>query len=278
MKLPLVQHRSVLITGCSTGIGRAAARLLSQHGWRVFAGARKPSDLDGLAKENLEPVELDVEDSASIANAVAAVLKQTNGTLGALVNNAGYGQPGAMEDIQREVMRRQFEVNVFGLQEITNRVLPVLLAAGAGRIVHVSSVLGQVVIPLNGTYCASKHAVEALADAQRMELRGTGVGLILVEPGPIRSEFRNAARRAGLAALSAQTRIKMPDMTKPRDAAGFGALGPEAVARKIRHALESSRPRTRYRVTAHAVLSPILRTILPDAVYDWALTRTLRTS
>lgn len=268
MHLPPVSHRSVFITGCSTGIGRATAHLLRQRGWRVFAGARKPADIESLSAEGFTPVEIDMTDSAGIKAAVASIFEATGGTLGALVNNAGFGQPGAMEDISRDALRHQFEVNVFGLQELTNLILPAMLKAGAGRIVHISSVLGKVSTPLMGAYCASKHAVEALADAQRIELRGTGIGLIVVEPGPIRSEFRKTSARTGLATLQPDTRIAMPDMTKPRDAAGPFSLGPEAVAQKIGHALESPGPHRRYRVTVHAHLAPLLKAIFPDAVYD----------
>lgn len=271
MHLPPVAHRSVFITGCSTGIGRATAHLLHQRNWRVFAGARKAADLESLGAEGFTPVKIDVTDSAEIKAALASILENTGGTLGALVNNAGFGQPGAMEDLSRDALRYQFEVNVFGLQELTNLVLPAMLRAGAGRIVHISSVLGKVATPLMGAYCASKHAVEAMADAQRVELRGTGIGLSVVEPGPIRSEFRNTSARTGLATLQTHTRIAMPDLTRPRDATGPFALGPEAVARAIVHALESPRPRRRYRITVHANLAPLLRALLPDAVYDWAV-------
>lgn len=267
MNLPRVEHRSVFVTGCSTGIGRATARLLKKRGWRVFAGARKAADIESLSSEGFTPVEIDMTDSAGIEATVASLFEATGGTLGALVNNAGFGQPGAMEDISRDALRHQFEVNVFGLQELTNLVLPAMLKAGAGRIVHISSVLGKVSTPLMGAYCASKHALEALADAQRIELRGTGIGVILVEPGPIRSEFRNTSARTGLATLQ-KTRIAMPDMTKPRDATGPFALGPEAVAKKVCAALESRNPWRRYRVTLHAYVAPFFRAILPDAAYD----------
>lgn len=276
MKLPIVQHRTVFVTGCSTGIGRATARLLRQHGWRVLAGARKPADLESLAKEGFTPVEIDLANPASVEAAARAVSKSTDGLLGALVNNAGFGQPGALEDVSRDVLRSQFEVNVFGLQDLTNRLLPAMIKAENGRIVHISSVLGKVAIPLMGAYCAAKHAVEALADAQRVELRETGVGLIVVEPGPITSEFRNTAAAIGQSTLRKQTRIPMPDMSKRTDGSGAFTLPPEAVARKIVHALESSNPKRRYRVTIPAYGVPLAKALLPEAAYDWLAARRLK--
>ncbi len=275
MNIPAVQHRSVLITGCSTGIGRATARMLRARGWRVLATARKQADVDALAAEGFEALLLDVADPASVIEGVHAALERTGGTLGALVNNAGFGQPGALEDVPRSALRTQFEVNVFGLQDLTNRVLPAMLKAGSGRIVHISSVLGRVVIPMMGAYCATKHAVEALADAQRVELRGTGVGVILVEPGPIETEFRSNAVQVGQSTLSRQSRFSLPDMAKRSDGSGAFAKPPEAVAEKIVHALESARPRRRYRVTAPAYVGPLLHWLLPAAAFDAFISRRL---
>jgi len=278
MHLPPVQHRSVLITGCSSGIGLATAILLRRRGWHVMASARKAADVERLVGLGFEAVALDVADEASVADAAARALAHFEGRLGALVNNAGYGEPGALEDLSRDALRRQFETNVFGLQDLTNRVLPAMLEQGWGRIVHISSVLGRVVIPLQGPYCASKHAVEALADAQRIELRGTGVGLSLVEPGPILTEFRRhaaacASRLIGRPSAFARyyeeavpRKLQMPrPFSKP----------PEAVATRIAHALESSRPRARYKVTLPAHVAPVARTLASDGFFDWFASRRL---
>lgn len=279
MRRPLVQHRTVLITGCSSGIGRATADHLRARGWRVLASARKAEDVARLQADGFEALALDVADADSVERAAAETLRRLEGRLGALVNNAGYGQAGAMEDISRDLLRRQFEVNVFGLQDLTNRLLPAFRAAGAGRIVHVSSVLGRVSIPMNGSYCASKHAVEALADAQRVELRDTGIGLSLVEPGPITTAFRrNAAQQVEAHLPHGPSRFAD---YYARQVAGHRAVRKEdrfamtadAVACAIAHALESPRPRARYRVTLPAHVAPLARALVPDALYDRLVAR-----
>lgn len=282
MKLPPVRDRSVLVTGCSSGIGRATAVLLRRRGWRVLTTARQDEDLARLRDEGFEALHLDVADAASVRAAAEEALRVLGPTPGGLVNNAGFGQAGAMEDISRDALRYQFEVNVFGLQDLTNRLLPAMVRAGAGRIVHVSSVLGRASIPMNGCYCATKHAVEAIADAQRVELRGTGVGISLVEPGPIRTAFRrNAARQAQATLDTAHSRFggaydRQIDghlRERPED---IFAQPPEAVARAIAHALESTHPRARYRVTLVAQVVPLLRALTPDGLYDRVAARRLR--
>ncbi len=278
MRLPTVAHRSVLITGCSTGIGLATARRLRDRGWQVIASARQTKDVERLASEGFLALPLDVAEEASVKTAAAEALRLTDGKLGALVNNAGFGQAGALEDVSRTALRYQFEVNVFGLQDLTNRLLPAMLRAGSGRIVHISSVLGRVVLPMYGSYGASKHAVEALADAQRVELRGTGVGLILVEPGPITTEFRrNAARvirETNFGATSAYGSYYAEEAERytTLNAAERGmAKPPEAVAKVIEHALTTRNPRARYAVTLPAQVAPVLRKLMPDFLYDAAV-------
>lgn len=280
MHVPPVQHRGVLITGCSSGIGLATARVLRARGWQVMASARKAADLERLKGEGFTAIRLDVGDEASVAEGAARALEHFGGQLGALVNNAGYSESGALEDISRDALRRQFEVNVFGLQDLTNRVLPAMVAQGCGRIVHISSVLGRVVIPMQGPYCATKHAVEALADAQRVELRGTGVALSLVEPGPIITDFRrNAAARISslVGKPSAFARYYEEDVPKKllRRKADFFALLPEAVSQKIVHALESRNPRARYKVTVPAHVAPVARALSGDGFFDWFVSRRL---
>ena len=274
MKFPRVESRSVLITGCSTGIGLATARLLRDRGWQIVPTARKPADLDQLRAEGFTPVALDVADSASVGTAAAAALKLVDGRLGALVNNAGYGQPGALEDLSREAMRYQFEVNVLGLQELTNQFIPLFRRQGFGRIINVSSVLGRIPLPLMGAYVASKYAVEGLSDALRIELRGSGVAVVIIEPGPIATGFRPTTAAFGWKHLTdAQSPFvniyqKMAaGEREPKTRDRFMAP-PEAVAKKILHALESSRPCTRYPVTAVAWAGAILRRLAPDALVD----------
>jgi NAD(P)-dependent dehydrogenase (short-subunit alcohol dehydrogenase family) len=263
----------VLITGCSSGIGLAAAEHMRGLGWTVRPTARKPADLDMLRNKGFDPVELDVMSSDSIRAALTAVGDRLDG----LVNNAGYGQPGALEDLTRDAMRRQFETNVFGLQELTNAVLPLMIARGSGRIVHISSVVGRVALPFLGIYSATKFAVEALADAQRVELSGTGVRVSLVEPGPIITRFSENAvgmtredvnldgsRFADLYSKELDTRAA-PKRTKPF------ALPPEAVARKIAHALTAPRPRIRYRVTLPATMGALMSRVAPDGLIDFIL-------
>lgn len=271
--------RVVLITGCSSGIGYCVARGLQVRGWRVFATARQAADVARLQAEGLESVQLDVRDSLSIRSAVTVVLERTSGRLDALFNNAGYGQPGAVEDISREALREQFETNLFGALELTNQVIPVMRQQGAGRVLYSSSVLGLVAFPYRGAYVASKFAIEGLADTLRLELAGTGIYICLIEPGPILSQFRDNAHAAY------QHRIRAEDsrhrqkyaavearLLKKGSAAPF-TLPPEAVLKKVIHALESPRPRARYPVTVPAHLFAILRRWLPTPMLDAILRR-----
>ncbi|HAS51951.1 MAG TPA: short-chain dehydrogenase [Gammaproteobacteria bacterium] len=273
------QWGSVLITGCSSGIGHCVAHGLKVRGWRVFATARQWADVERLRAEGLESLLLDVRDSASIQAGVAEVLAQTGGRLDALFNNAGYGQPGAVEDISRAAFCEQFETNVFGAQELTNQVIPVMRRQGGGRILYNSSVLGLVAFPYRGAYVASKFALEGLADTLRLELVGTGIHICLIEPGPILSQFRNNAHLAyqrhiqgegsphweKYAAMEAR-------LLKAGPAAPF-TLPPDAVLKRVIHALESPRPRTRYPVTAPTYLFRVLRHLLPTRLLDAVLRR-----
>jgi NAD(P)-dependent dehydrogenase (short-subunit alcohol dehydrogenase family) len=201
----------VLVTGCSSGIGQAAAIGLAARGFRVFATARAPAAVATLAGLGLESLELDVSDSGSIDHAVRAVLDRTGGRLYGLFNNAGYGQPGAVEDLTREALREQFETNLFGAHELTCRVLPAMRARGEGRIIQNSSLLGYVALRYRGAYVASKHALEGLTDALRLELADSGVEVSLIEPGPIASRFRENA-------LAAYRRHLRPEASVHREA------------------------------------------------------------
>ncbi|QSA97001.1 SDR family oxidoreductase [Methylococcus sp. EFPC2] len=271
--------KAVLISGCSSGIGRCAAEILKARGYRVFASARLHKDVDRLKAEGYEAVWLDLRDSDSIRSAVAQVLDATEGRLYGLFNNAAYGQPGAVEDLSREVLREQFETNLFGTHELTNCVIPVMRAQGEGRIVQNSSVLGFVAMPYRGAYNASKYALEGLTDTLRLELKGSGVHVSLIEPGPILSRFRenahaaykkniepeNSVHRATYQAMEAR-------LVKQGPAAPF-TLGPEAVVKRLIHALEAGRPRARYYVTFPTYLFGTLKRLLPDSVLDRMLGR-----
>ena len=276
MQRPPVQKRSALVTGCSSGIGLATARLLRDRGWQVVPTARKDEDLDRLRTDGFEPVRLDVGDAASVAEAAGRALELMGGAIGGLVNNAGFAQPGALEDVGRDALRLQFEVNVFGAMDLARCVIPVMRRQGWGRIVNISSVLGRVAIPFNGSYCATKFALEALSDALRVELWASGIGVILVEPGPIVSRFRsNAAAQArssldlDRARYSAFYRREIDRRIAQQKKPDFLTRQPEDVARKVLHALESRRPRRRYCVTLPAYAGALLSRFAPAAFLDW---------
>jgi NAD(P)-dependent dehydrogenase (short-subunit alcohol dehydrogenase family) len=271
--------RTILITGCSSGIGRCVARGLAARGYRVFATARRREDVERLQAEGFASLQLDLADSASIAAAVDEVLARTDGQLYALFNNGAYGQPGAVEDLSREVLRLQFETNLFGWHELTNRVLPVMRRQGYGRIIHNSSLLGFVALPFRGAYTASKHALEGLADTLRLELRGTRIHVALIEPGPIESRFRPNAFAAykrhidPQASVHRDSYLKMEErLLKAGPAVPF-TLPPEAVLKKVIHALESRHPRARYYVTFPTWLFVVLNRVLTQAMLDKVLVR-----
>jgi NAD(P)-dependent dehydrogenase (short-subunit alcohol dehydrogenase family) len=266
--------RSILITGCSSGIGLCAAGTLKARGWRVFATARKPEDIARLKSEvGVESLYLDYAEPDSIEAAAEHVLAATDRKLTALFNNGGYGQPGAVEDIRPEVLRAQFEVNVFGWHDLTRRLIPAMRANGEGRIVFCSSVLGLLAAPYRGAYCASKFAVEALADTLRMELSGTGIHVSLIEPGPISTRFVEHAieayrRNVDLEASHHRHIYKARIARMEAGGSQTFKLGPEAVAAKLVHALESKRPKFRYYVTLPSYAVALLRRILPPRALD----------
>lgn len=280
MKAVRVIDQSVLVTGCSSGIGRATADLLRDNGWRVFPTARKAADLETLRTAGFDAVELDVSSSASIDAAVRTVCEKNGGRLGAVVNNAGFGMPGAIQDLTRDAMRAQFEVNLFGLQELTNKVIPLFQQQGYGRIVNVSSVVGRLSLPFMGIYSASKFALEAVSDAQRVELSPDSITVSLVEPGPIRTCFSTNCAGQGEAVLdTAGSRFgaAYKRYFEKRRNGGMAEdrfrLPPEAVAEKIRHALESPRPKIRYHVTLPAYLGDWAARWLPAAAIDRLMIR-----
>ena len=266
--------RSVLITGCSSGIGLASAREMKRRGWRVFATARKPEDIARLKdEEGVESLYLDYTEPYSIAAAAEHVLAATDRKLTALFNNGGYAQPGAVEDLRLEVLRAQFEANFFGWHDLTARLIPAMRANGDGRIVFCSSVLGFIAAPYRGAYCASKFAIEALADTLRLELEGSGIKVSLIEPGPIASRLVERAIEAYRRNIDIE-RSAHRDVYRARIASmeqgGKQAfkLGPEAVAAKLVHALESKSPKSRYYVTVPTYAVALLRRLLPSGALD----------
>jgi len=239
--------KTLLITGCSSGIGLRAAEIMRERGWRVFASARRPESVEALRQAGFEDaLQLDLDDSHSIARAVETVLDRSGGRLDALFNNGAYGQPGAVEDLSRAVLRAQFETNLFGWLDLTNRIIPVMRAQGHGRIVMNSSVLGLVALPFRGAYNASKFALEGLTDTLRLELYGSGIQ------------------------VSPRRRLE-----KEGPAAPF-TLPPDAVVDALIHALEAPRPRARYRVTFPTTLFATLRRLLPTRALDAILRRVSR--
>lgn len=272
----MTPSKTILITGCSSGIGLATALALKAAGWRVFASCRQAADVARLAEQGLESLQLDVRDSASINAALAEVLARSGGTLDALFNNAGVGQPGAVEDIRREVMRDQFEVNLFGAWELTNAVLPVMRRQGHGRILFNSSILGFAAMKWRGAYNASKYAMEGLCDTLRLELAGSGIHVSLVEPGPIESRFRPNALERFVQHVDIEHSVhrdmyqrQLQRLKKVGHAAPF-TLPASAVANTVLKALTCLRPAPRYRVTFPTHLFWFLKRILPTRWFDKA--------
>lgn len=266
--------RAALITGCSSGIGRATAERLAGRGWRVYATARRLESIEDLGARGCRPLTLDVTDEDSMRDAVAAVAA-AEGAVGVLVNNAGYGQEGAVEEISMDRVRRQFETNVFGLVRMIQLVLPGMRRQGWGKIVNLSSMGGRLALPGGGFYHATKYAVEALSDALRFEVRGFGVDVIVIEPGPIKTRFGDAsletfagggATGGPYAAFHAALVRKISDAYGGR-LARFAAP-PETVARVIERAITRRRPRARYPVTLAARALIGLRRWLPDRAFD----------
>lgn len=263
--------RSIIITGCSSGIGQYCAVALHKKGWRVFATARKDDDLAALQAQGIEAIYLDYTDAKSIRTLVETVLDKTNGRLDALFNNGAYAQPGAIEDLPVEALRAQFEANFFGWHDLTRQIIPPMRAQGHGRIVHCSSILGLVPMKWRGAYVASKFALEGLMLAQRMELEGSGIEVSMIEPGPIASHFTyNAAAKARAnidLENSVHRHIYQSQLEKLENGGtkSKNKLGPEAVYAVLLHALEAPRPRPHYAVTRPAKLGILARRLLPSS-------------
>lgn len=276
----LMIGKTILMTGCSSGIGYAAAHGLRNRGWRVFAACRQQADCDRLIAEGFDSPLLDYTDTASIHPALSLVLKATGGTLDALYNNGAHGTPGAVEDLPTDALRAIFESNFFGWHELTRAVLPVMRAQGYGRIVQCSSVLGLVTMPWRGAYNATKFALEGLTDTMRIEMRDTPIKIILIEPGPVTSKIRvnsipHFERWIKWETSPRKTQYETVLRKRLYESRGPDTfeLPPEAVVRKLINALESPRPRPRYYVTTPTYISGILRRILPTRALDWVLAR-----
>ena len=269
--------KHILITGCSSGIGLDAAITLHNRGHLVVASVRNTPDLARFTAMGIDAVVLDLDDDISISSGLNHTLQKLNGRIDVLFNNAAFGQPGAVEDLNRQILQAQFNTNVFGTQQLTNQVIKIMRRQGGGRIIYNSSVLGLVALPYRGAYNASKFALEGLADTLRMELRGTGISISLIEPGPIISAFRanafakyqqhidkeNSAHRQVYQAMENR-------LTKTGPAAPF-TLPASAVTEKLIHAIEAKQPKTRYFVTFPTYLLATLKWLLPDRLLDFVL-------
>ena len=274
-----MHHKSVLVTGCSSGIGRCVAVGLQQRGYRVIATARRQRDLDDLAQQGLEAIHLELDQPTSVAAAVTQVLERCEGHVFGLFNNAAYGQPGAVEDLTWEVLEAQLRTNLLGWHELTRLLIPGMRERGEGRIIQNSSVLGLVAMPYRGAYICSKFALEGLTDTLRLELYSSGIRVSLIEPGPIESRFRENSRAKFKQNIDAETSVHR-EQYRALEArlASDGptmpfTLPPEAVLKKVVHALESRHPRARYAVTTPTHVFAALRRLLGTRQLDWLLRR-----
>ncbi|WP_170428716.1 SDR family NAD(P)-dependent oxidoreductase [Ruegeria arenilitoris] len=268
-------QKTILITGCSSGIGLDAAHGMRARGWRVFASCRQQRDCDRLRAQGFESPRIDYTDTDSITSGLAEVLEATGGTLDALFNNGAHGLPGAVEDLPTDGLRAIFEANFFGWHELTRQVIPVMRAQGHGRIVQNSSVLGFVAFPWRGAYVATKYAIEGLTDTLRLELAGTDIKAILIEPGPITSKIRENSipffeRFINWETSALRDRYESSLLKRLYESSGPDRfeLPASAVTDKLAHAVESKRPRPRYYVTTPTYIAGYLRRLLPTRTID----------
>ena len=275
----MTEVKSVLITGCSTGIGLDAAKQLHDKGFDVYATARKPQDVEQLRALGLNAKVLDLDDEISIRNALKWVLEQSGGELHALFNNGAYGQPGAIEDLPTEALRAQFETNLFGWHSLTKAVLPIMRKQGFGRIIQCSSVLGLVAMPYRGAYNASKFALEGYTDTLRLELRGTDIHVSLIEPGPIDTQFRANALEKIHQYIDIEHSVHRgnyePQVKRlaSRQTSTQFTLPASAVTKKLEHALTAKRPKIRYYVTFPTYLMAVLKRLIPFSWLDSILVK-----
>ncbi|KAF5881874.1 MULTISPECIES: SDR family oxidoreductase [Rhizobium] len=266
-------ERTIVVTGCSSGIGAHCARSLKADGWRVFATVRKPEDLPGLETEGIEAFLMDYARTETISDMVGAVLERSGGRIDALFNNGAYGQPGAVEDLSTATLRAQFEANFFGWHELTRQVIPPMRQRGQGRIVQCSSILGVVPYRYRGAYTASKFALEGLSITLRMELQGSGIHVSLIEPGPIATRFTANALAKIKEHIDLENSPHAVDYIRQLarlDGSGpvnRHKLGPEAVYSVLKHALNSTNPRPHYPVTTPAKQGMFLKRLLPADLF-----------
>ncbi|MCG8052227.1 MAG: SDR family oxidoreductase [Candidatus Thiodiazotropha endolucinida] len=273
----MTDNKSILITGCSSGIGLCVARGLKERGYAVYTSARKAEDVSMLQQQGFKAFRLDLTQSETIGSTLEQVLEDTGGTLYALFNNGAYGQVGAVEDLSVEVLREQFETNFFGWHDLTRRVIPVMRAQGTGRIIQNSSILGFMTLPYRGAYVASKYALEGLTDTMRLELAESGIKVSLIEPGPIESRFRDNALAMWQKNIDPESSVhriyyqSTLERLRKQGAATPFTLPAEAVLKKVIHALESRRPKIRYPVTFPTYLFGMLRRLLTSQGMDLVL-------
>lgn len=281
MPTPIMPPQTILITGCSSGIGHHSAHALQNLGYRIIACVRQAQDLERLREEGLHVIQLDLADPASVEQAWTEVLEISNGQIDALFNNAAFGLPGAVEDLSRAALEHQFATNVFGTQQLTNLAIKHMRHQGHGRIIYNSSVLGFAAMAYRGAYNASKYAIEGLADTLRVELKHDPIQISLIEPGPILSQFRANAYHEfnhwvepqahdSVHQTNYQSMIKRLAST---EASAPFTLGPEAVCKVLLHALQSKRPKARYRVTLPTKVFAFLKRLLPTHALDWVLAK-----
>lgn len=269
----MTEQRTIVVTGCSSGIGAHCARALKADGWRVFATVRKAEDLAGLEADGIEAFLMDYAKAETISELVAAVLERSDGRIDALFNNGAYGQPGAVEDLSTEALRAQFEANFFGWHELTRQVIPSMRKRGQGRIVQCSSILGIVPFRYRGAYTASKFAIEGLSITLRMELQGSGIHISLIEPGPIATRFTANALSKIKEHIDLENSPHAVDYIRQLarlDGSGpvnRHKLGPEAVYAVLKHALNSKNPRPHYPVTTPAKQGIFLKRLLPADLF-----------
>lgn len=273
------QQKSILITGCSSGIGYDAAETLKQRGYRVFASARKQADVDNLNAEGFEGILLDMTQAKSMENALTEILERTQGRLDALFNNAGFMQVGAIEDIAMEFIYEQFETNFFGPIRLTKLVLPIMQQQGSGRIIQNSSLLGLITVPYYGIYNASKFALEGFSNTLRQELRNTAIHVSILNPGPVKTQLRNNAYTLYQNSISKNANNRYKEGYQQLEKNYFnkptGKLdaSPDVVIKQLIHALESPHPKAHYYIGLPAKMMAFFRRILSDNMLDWLIAR-----
>lgn len=273
-------QKSILITGCSSGIGYCCAVGLKAQGWRVFAACRKIEDCERLKTEGFESPLLDYSDSGTMDAALEEVLSATGGTLDALFNNGAFGTPGAVEDLPTDALRAIFEANFFGWHHLTRAVIPVMRKQGHGRIIQCSSVLGFVTLPMRGAYSSTKYALEGLTDTLRIEMRKTGIDIVLIEPGPVTSKIRQNSIPNYEKWIDWRASVRRTEYENGLNKRLYANRGPDtfelpavSVLEKLLHALETKRPQPRYYVTTPTHILGVLRRVLPTRALDWVLSR-----